>query len=92
MLGWSFAMAGWVTFMIIALVTGLLASFARDEVGRNILGSGILLPGLVGLALSCGSLDRRAGNPAVVWIALGWNIVLAVIWVGFMVVGLTLDH
>jgi hypothetical protein len=87
---WSIVMAGWVTFMVALSMTGALVGLVRDELGASLVGSAMILPALIGLALSCGSMDRRAGNPPLVWVALVWNIIMTVVWVALMVIGLTM--
>ena len=90
MLGWSFVAATWVTFFLGVLLSGALEEAAMEEPGATIVGTLILLPGLIGMGLAISSYDSRAGNPVAVWISLIWNIVLFVAWVGLMIVGLTM--
>ncbi len=82
-------MAAWVTVMIILAVMGVFVELGREEAAAAIIGSAMICPALSGLALSCGSLDRRAGNPVLVWVAVAWNVVLTIVWIAFMVIGLT---
>lgn len=88
MLGWSIVAAVWVTVALVVLFSGTLAEAAENEPGATIIGSLIMIPALIGLALSIGSMDRRAGNPPLVWIAVIWNVVLTVGWLVLCVIGL----
>lgn len=90
MLIWSMVMATWVTVMVVLLLSQALASLCRDEAGQTLVGWAIMLPALIGLALSMASMDRRAGNPPIVWGAVVWNCILTVVWIALTVVGLTM--
>jgi hypothetical protein len=85
---WSLVAAGWVSFMLLLSIMGVMAEMVHDEAGAMVVGSLIMIPGLLGIALALGSLDRRAGNPPLVWIAVIWNIVTAAACLLLMIVGM----
>lgn len=81
-------MAGWVTLFLGVLLSGALEETVTDEAGAMIVGSLIMLPALVGIGLACGSLNKRAGNPPIVWVAVVWNAVMVAAWLLLCVIGL----
>jgi hypothetical protein len=47
------------------------------EIGAYLLiGVALTVPAIIGVGLSVGMLDRRAGNKLSLWIVAGWNLVL----------------
>jgi hypothetical protein len=81
-------LAGWVTLFLVILLSGVMAEAAVDEVGAMIIGSLIMIPGLIGIGLACGSLDKRAGNPPIVWVTVIWNGILMGVWILLCIIGL----
>lgn len=47
-------------------------------------------PALGGIALSIGALDKKLGNPAALWIAGIWNVVLAVAYLAVLLIAVTM--
>jgi hypothetical protein len=44
-------------------------------------------PALAGVALSVGSMDRKLGNPPVLWAVATWNMILLVAYMVLVVIG-----
>ena len=85
---WSMVLATWVTLFFVVLLSGALAEFVTDQIGAIIVGALIMLPGMLGFGFACGSLDSRAGNPPIVWVAVIWNGILMAAWILLTVIGL----
>ena len=88
---WSMLMAGWVTLLLAVLLSGALEEAVMEEPGDTIIGILIMIPGLIGIALACGSLSKRAGNPPIVWVTVIWNGILIVAWTILCVIGLMME-
>lgn len=87
MLGASFVAAVLTTVVLGALFTGAFQSAVNDEAAAQVLGIVLLASVVAGLSLSLACLDGRAGNPPACWVSVVWNVVLAVLWLGLIVVG-----
>lgn len=63
------------------LLTGVLVQLVAERMDLRMLGYLILLviavPSLVGMALTFGAMDKKLGNPPVLWVAAIWNLVIA---------------
>jgi hypothetical protein len=88
---WAIALAIWSTLGLAILMSGALASLMQtkgdQEIIGTIVGFLVLIPTLVGSGLGVSCLDRRLGNPALVWVAAVWNGVLLAAMVLLMVIG-----
>ena len=88
----SFALAGWCTLVMAALMGGLFRSMAEskaDEEAFGLLLTFILLiPSIVGTALGVGSMDRRLSNTFAMWIATIWNGIILGGFILLMIVGM----
>lgn len=84
---WSMVMAGWVTALMVVSMTGLLGDLITDEVGSIIFGIVITVPGLAGLGLACGGMEKRVRTPPLVWAAVIWNAILAALWLVLCLIG-----
>lgn len=91
MVVWSMLLAGWVTLFLVLLLSGALAEVVMEEAGATLMGSLIMIPGLIGLALACGSLEKRAGNPPIVWVTVVWNGILMAVWIILCILGMMMD-
>lgn len=87
LVGWSLAAAAWVTVMLALLLLGTFAEFVESPGGDMLIGMLILVPGLAGTGLAFGSLDRRAGNPPIVWVTVIWNSITLAVWLALCVIG-----
>ena len=92
LIGFAYALAGWATLAIAVLFSGALGEmFDHSKEAQAVVGllAGILIfvPTLGGTALSFSALDKRLGNPPVIWGAVIWNGVLLALWVVLSVVG-----
>jgi len=79
--------AVFTTGVLAALFTGVFQSAVNDEAFVQVFGMVLLASVVAGLGMSLASLDGRAGNPAACWVSVVWNVVLAVLWLGLIVVG-----
>ena len=74
---WSYVIACWTTFAMFLLMSGAFAGAvstqAELEVFGMIIGVLIIIPAIIGTALSVSVLDRRLSNPPSVWGAIVWN-------------------
>lgn len=81
-LAWSYVLGVWSLVGTIVLLSGALAGSVRSReelemVGR-VVGFLVFAPAIIGTALGFAALDRRLGNPPVVWVAvIGNSVVLA---------------
>lgn len=91
---WAYVMAAWSTFalvlfLVLSAVHGLGGMDRREK--ETVLGLlfsvFVLIPSLVGTALSVGTLDRRLRNSAPIWCAVVWNGVLLGIFLILCVIG-----
>ena len=87
----SYLCAAWVTVLLGLSLSGMFVEMVEDEFAANLFGLLLTIPALIGLALSLGSMDKRAGNPASVIASVVWNVVLTVVWIILCVVGLTMQ-
>ncbi|MBN1918371.1 MAG: hypothetical protein JW889_10700 [Verrucomicrobia bacterium] len=73
----SYVLAIWCTLGLAVLFSGLLAEQVETEKDLQALGVVIwwliMVPSLIGTALSVSTFDRRLGNPPSVWVAAIWN-------------------
>lgn len=84
---WSMLMAGWVTVFLGVLLSGAMADAVTDEAGAFVVGLLIMVPALAGIGLACGSLNKRAGNPPIVWVAVVWNGIMVGVWLLLCIIG-----
>lgn len=84
----SFVAALFTTAVLVAAPLGAFESAAQDEAFVQLLGMVVLVSVVLGLGLSLASLDGRAGNPPACWLSAAWNVVLAVIFFGRIVVAM----
>jgi hypothetical protein len=86
----AMAIAIWCTLAMV-LMCGGAAFLVTDESSAGIVGlvAGVLvgIPSIVGGALGLACLDRRLGNPPIVWVAAIWNGVLMSLWLLTVVIG-----
>jgi hypothetical protein len=94
LVSWSIALAILSTLSTIALVlavSGALGGFS-DEAGLEamdvILSNAARIMTLIGTALGIAALDKRLGNPGVIWVSVIWNGVLLLLWLFLIVLGL----
>ena len=87
----ALALAAWATCGLVLLLSGVFAEMIESE-GEDVVGAIlsflIFVPTLIGVGLGLGSLDRRLGNPLIVWVGAIWNGVLLAIWLLLVVIGL----
>jgi hypothetical protein len=88
MLGWSFALAGVISLMMVLLLSGLLQEFVETNAGDIVVTTAMQISGLIGVGLAFGTLDSRAGNPPVVWVSVVWNCLVFGAFLVIMAVGL----
>jgi hypothetical protein len=86
---WAYCLAAWTTLGIIALMAGAFKGMKAEEAGI-ILQIFVFVPALVGIGVAFGSLDKRLGNTASVWVAVIWNAIILVILLLLTVIGLTM--
>jgi len=87
LVGFSLAAAAWVAFMLVLGFTGALEEIVEDEVMAMAVGLAVMVPTILGLALSFGSLSSRAGNPIIVWVAIAWNVLQTAVFLLLCVIG-----
>jgi hypothetical protein len=87
----SYALAGWATFALALLFSGVFADWGQDEVQVRalevLIGILFFAPTIAGAAVSFSALDKRLGNPPAVWGAVIWNGLLLAVWVLLRVLG-----
>lgn len=91
MVGWALGLAAWGTLGLVVCFSGILnrefESKAANEAFNTLIGTLLLLPTIAGAGLGIGCMDRRLGNPGIVWAASIWNGVLLLVWVLLSIVG-----
>jgi hypothetical protein len=89
LIGFAYALAVWSTLAIAVLFSGVLVAEDQGQQEAIELAAGLLIftPTLGGTALSFSALDKRLGNPPVVWGAVIWNGILLAVWVILSVIG-----
>ena len=91
MIGFAYALAAVATLIIGVLFSGALAGTVSTkeelEALYNVIGFLVFGSTVGGVALSFGAMDKRLGNPAVLWGAVIWNAMLLVVWVLLSIVG-----
>ena len=85
---WTCVLNSWSTLLFLMLFAGAFNEIVQSPAGDLVISNLILFPLLIGLGLGLGSMDRRLGNPTWMWIAVGWNVVLLVIFFGLLAIGL----
>ncbi len=88
---WSLVMAGWATLATVVLMSGALEGEMPEEAAELVVGLMILVPCVIGSGLAVGSLDRREGNPPLVWVTVVWNGVVCGAWLLLTVIGIFLE-
>jgi len=89
--GWSIALAAGATLaLFLVIVISISMAGEPDEelaafVGFLVIGA--MLLSIIGTALGFSSLDKRAGNPPLVWVGTIWNSVITAGWILLMLVG-----
>jgi hypothetical protein len=87
----SFAMAAAGTLLTLFLLTGALQKFlgasGENAVAYSIIGYIVLMPGVVGLAFSVGSMDRRLVNSTGLKVAAVWNSILMGMYIILTIIG-----
>ena len=89
--GWSLGLAVWTTLGTALLLTGALDEAVTEEPLASLVGSILLFPSLIGLALGISTFERGMKSPPLVWIGTIWNGVLLGIWLLLIIVGLTMS-
>lgn len=78
----SYALAIWATLALAILFSGALADVITSERDVEVLSMAmhllIFIPSLVGTALSLSCFDRKLNNPPAIWVAVGWNGLIAI--------------
>jgi len=87
---WSLGLAIWATVILIVCVIGMAGASSREdqEAFGVMIGGLVFIPTLIGIALGVGSLDRRLGNPPLMWIGAIWNGAMVAIFVLLSVIGI----
>jgi hypothetical protein len=92
----SYACAVWCSVIMAALLGGVFAKMGATKEGEEAVGLLLFLfllaPGITGVALSVGSMDRRLPNPLAIWVAAIWNGLLLAVFFLLMIVGLFMKH
>jgi hypothetical protein len=92
MLVGSYACAVWCSIIMVALLGGAFAQMGKTKAGEEAVGlllsMFLLAPGITGLALGIGAMDRRLSNSFAMWAAAIWNGLLLGVFVLLMIVGL----
>lgn len=74
----SLVSAGWVTLALVWMLAGGLNAVPPQD--RDLLDIGIgflvVLPALIGAALSISAYESRSPNPPIVWVGIVWNLLL----------------
>lgn len=88
----SFAMAGWCTLVMAALLSGAFRNMVTDKASEEAFGlliSFILfIPSIIGTALGVSSMDRRLSNTMAMWIATIWNGLILGGFILLMIIGI----
>lgn len=91
LIGFGYALAGVATLIIAVLFSGVLAGTVSSnsdmEVLYNLIGILVFAATVGGVAVSLSALDKRLGNPAIIWGAVIWNGVLLALWVLLSIIG-----
>lgn len=91
LVGWALGMAAWSTIGMVLMFSGLLAREFTNEKDLQafgvLIGALVGLPSLIGGGLGISSLDRRLGNPPIVWVTAIWNILLLSVWLLLVIIG-----
>ena len=83
----ALGLATWSTIGIVLMFSGALAGAAAEKGFEVVIGLLVGIPAIVGGALGFACMDRRLGNPPIVWVAAIWNGVLLTTWVVLCVIG-----
>jgi len=83
----AMGLATWSTIGIVLMFSGALAGAAAEKGFEVVIGLLVGIPAIVGGALGFACMDRRLGNPPIVWVAAIWNGVLLTTWVVLCVIG-----
>lgn len=87
----AMALAVWSTLMMVLMCGGAAFFFGNESGGEafaGVVGMLAFVPSIVGVALGFACLDRRLGNPPLVWVAAIWNGLLLALWLLLIVIGL----
>lgn len=91
LVGWALGMAAWSTIGMVLMFSGMLAREFTNEKDLQafgvLIGALVGLPSLIGGGLGISSLDRRLGNPPIVWVTAIWNILLLSVWLLLVIIG-----
>jgi hypothetical protein len=92
LLNWAFGLAVLSTIGMVLFFVGAAGGAFDDPEAAEVLGVlfslFVFIPSLVGTALSTSALDRRLTNPASVWIAIVWNVLILAVFILLSVAGL----
>jgi hypothetical protein len=88
MIGWSLGMGGIFTLLFGSLFFFGMTGAVVEPTLMLIISVAMLIAGIIGVGLAFGSIDGRAGNPAVVWISVVWNGLMFGIFMVFTVIGI----
>jgi predicted Zn finger-like uncharacterized protein len=75
----SIVLAVWSTFCIAGLMAGLAGEIEDETAAAAVdlmFGLFVTIPVIIGTALGFGAMDRRLGNPVLVWVGAIWNLVM----------------
>lgn len=91
LIGLAYALAVVATLIIAVLFSGALADTERSNAEMegiyNLIGVVVFAATVGGVALSLSALDKRLGNPAILWGAVIWNGMLLALWVLLSIIG-----
>ena len=92
LVGFAYALAAWSTLALAVFFGGaVLGLFSQNKeleaVIDLVFGLFVFAPTLGGTALSFSALDRRLGNPPVIWGAVMWNGILLALYIGLSLLG-----
>lgn len=87
----ALGLATWSTLGLALIFSGAFqgtASTKRDEEALGIfIGLLVGLPAIVGGALGLACMDKRQGNPPIVWVTAIWSGLLLAVWVLLCIIG-----
>ena len=82
----AYALAIWGTVGFALVLLGAFAEMGEEEAGI-IVGVFLIIPSLIGAGLGLACLDKRLGNPPVVWVAAIWSTLILVAWLLLSLIG-----
>jgi len=87
----SYVLAVWCSLGLAVLLSGVLAPSLHTPSDVQALGMVLMIfvfiPSIVGTAMAVSSVDRRLGNPPVIWISVVWNSLILAILLLLTIIG-----